>query len=505
MNPKDKYVFFSCDLNAKMKREFFEAIKNRNQRIIFEMYKSKDANVAEFNDPEGFSGLFKLIKQESYDIAFQVIEILKKKFSDLDFIKHLNACTPSGSNLIHEAAVNGSIEMIQFLIDNGTDLHAVTNAGLTATHIACQEDHLPLVIYLVERLGLDSNLTDKRNSLPLHWASYFSSVNCVKYLITKCDNLNAADIDGNTFLHLAAVSRSVKVMKILVYAGVSIFTKNKSDRNALELCIFKGFKEEEQYLRQVSSNWGLCSVNPSKENGKSRMNIYLFFILHLVFELLMYLLILPHYDSYKPTFIATSTIAILMGVYISLLVIDPMSQEDLKYLKVDLLNLINRNKPLNNICFKCCIRSESLDQKYYMTTHCIICDQCVLEFNHHCFWANKCIGKRNLFIFYTFLLALAINLIVLIIFSYILLNSPGINSPPLYQLFNVPFQDSPEIINAVCAIVFGFSILFLCPVLFLIGMHAWNEISSLFDTPIIKYSYAEDIDNLELKEKLISN
>ena len=86
-----------------------------------------------------------------------------------------------------------------------------------------------------------------------------------------------------------------------------------------------------------------------------------------------------------------------------------------------------------------------------------------------------------------------------------MLNSQDIHSPLLFHIFSVPFQNSPTVINIICAIVFGFCLFFLCPVLFLIGMHAWNELSTLFDPPIIKYSYAEDVDNVELKEKLLSS
>ena len=27
--------------------------------------------------------------------------------------------------------------------------------------------------------------------------------------------------------------------------------------------------------------------------------------------------------------------------------------------------------------------------------HCSICNHCVLKFDHHCIWLNKCIGKNN--------------------------------------------------------------------------------------------------------------
>ena len=34
--------------------------------------------------------------------------------------------------------------------------------------------------------------------------------------------------------------------------------------------------------------------------------------------------------------------------------------------------------------------------------HCPDCDICILELDHHCVWTGKCIGKKNLYLFYVF-------------------------------------------------------------------------------------------------------
>ena len=38
------------------------------------------------------------------------------------------------------------------------------------------------------------------------------------------------------------------------------------------------------------------------------------------------------------------------------------------------------------------------------TSHCEICNICIEENDHHCVWTSKCIGKRNIFSFYIFLI-----------------------------------------------------------------------------------------------------
>jgi len=40
-------------------------------------------------------------------------------------------------------------------------------------------------------------------------------------------------------------------------------------------------------------------------------------------------------------------------------------------------------------CAACCSRVNQLSR------HCLICDKCVVDFDHHCKWLNNCIGAKN--------------------------------------------------------------------------------------------------------------
>ena len=462
--------------NDKVKYDFFNYISTANKEKLQEVLNNKSFDAINATDIDGNTALRKAIKQENYDIILIILNNIKNNLTDLEFVKYMNNQS-TGISLIHEVALLGNLEILQLLMDFGTDINTETEMGLNCLHIACQEDQLRFIIYLIEKLNFDPNKKDKKNSLPLHWASYYGSEHCAKYLISKTNNINALDYEGHSFLHLSVLSRNLKLIKNLIYSGVDINIKDNKGLTCIDYCKEKKYDDELKIFEELNQSCNTCTVNPTQAHKKSNFNIYLFFCFHLLIEFLLFAYILPHYNSYISFIVSSLSLITLMTIYILLIIVEPNDKYEESKLKINLLTLVEKKKPINNICYKCRMKYDIYNR--LSTTHCIICDKCIMEFNHHCFWANKCIGKNNVKLFYSFLLSLAGNFTLLAIISFGIIHSKIFSQNLLYLISDSLREgiESKQIVILISYFICSLSLLCLIPIIFLIVVHIKNEIA----------------------------
>ena len=91
------------------------------------------------------------------------------------------------------------------------------HAKLTALHLAAVGDHLEVVKWLIEKVGMNANVLDHEKLSALHYATHTGNKELVKYLAekTKSDIYKQSET-GWTPLHMAVICEFEVLVEILV-------------------------------------------------------------------------------------------------------------------------------------------------------------------------------------------------------------------------------------------------------------------------------------------------
>ncbi|KFO70172.1 Palmitoyltransferase ZDHHC13, partial [Cuculus canorus] len=106
--------------------------------------------------------------------------------------------------LLHWAAINNRQELVKYYISKGAVVDQLGgDLNSTPLHWAIRQGHLPMVMLLL-KCGADPSLIDGEGYSSLHLAVVFQRLPIVGYLISKGQNIDTTDLNGQTPLMLAA-------------------------------------------------------------------------------------------------------------------------------------------------------------------------------------------------------------------------------------------------------------------------------------------------------------
>ena len=326
-------------------------------------------------------------------------------------------------------------------------------------NIAIKQNKYFSIIFFYEQLQIYSskNVIDIPNEnqiTPLHFSCSIGNKNIMDLLLNLGADINYKDKNGYTPLHYAVLSEHETIIKKLIIRGADKFIKDNNNMTPYDLCqindnnYLKSFLFHQNCFKRIFIG---DKIMPIMKNNKNKFRgIYNYFLISfnsflILIKLIILLVLYYFFNSKSISFFDFNTDHFFN------------EKDDNNLFKTvslnDFFTCINNNCKIEFsiiiislvidillfailMVFKCCSNKiflekksnsevESLAQLYEINkdicvncripinkkiNHCLICERCVKNWDHHCFWLNICINNENYFKFKIFIILLALFL-----------------------------------------------------------------------------------------------
>ena len=368
-----------------------------NREIINYIYSiiSKTTET-KFRITENRKGIFHYAaySNKCYPIIF-FHEKLQKFFKKITII---DVPSELGITPLHCACIQGSKNAVDLLLDLGANINARDNEGNNCLHYAVISNNASLLKKLLVR-GADKTIVNERNQLPIDLARENNYGKIVDILSAKNSFIQNPCSENHEITGLRSSHNNITLFVIILFMGIGkwiylsrlyiVYEKNmKMDviPFVYEIEVIKDlcYYGNDQTYKDCNIDDNL--IEKYYNNTKAaRM------ILKNVTELFDKSTF--GYNFLENSYVIAWAISIL-EIIVLFFILKFLCFSSHIFIKKksykkqnSLIKLFESNK---NICVKC--RTAKDDT----TVHCIVCNGCVREFDHHCSWLNICISRQNL-------------------------------------------------------------------------------------------------------------
>ena len=134
-----------------------------------------------------------------------------------------------------ELAAEGNLNELTKAVDLSQIDHKY-EFGFTLLHYAAKDNRLEVIEYLVSS-GCDINAVDDEEQTPLHKSAMFGNAEAVELLVGKGANVNQIDNNGNTPLHVVIMGGGdFGIAKVLIEKA-NLGIQNNDDQNVLHVAV----------------------------------------------------------------------------------------------------------------------------------------------------------------------------------------------------------------------------------------------------------------------------
>ena len=492
--------------------EIFDSISANDINKISQFILNKDNKIWEIKKPENLTVLHNACALDKTDVIITIIEKTKirlgldnksnitseeKSQNEKIFKDFINEQTEGDNQTaLHYASFRGNIKIIKLLIANHADINSLTHTGYNMIHKAAMGNKPSAIIYFNKKYNMSLEDTDENQMNALHLAVRNGMENSVIFLLSLGLNPNFKDKDGNTALHYAVKKSNSRIIKKLLQRGAD---RNIPDFKYKMTPVMLARNNVE--IIEIFREKGICEKlffkpDISKKTLCSNKNMILFIVLHLVIILLVFFILLPYFNSNIFSSIYIIISAFVFILYISLSFSNPGKMINNEY--NDLLDIVEKGNDAEDFCPYCLVKNN------FRSKHCLICQNCIDEFDHHCFWVGNCIGKNNYKLFFIFLIYILLNTLYNIgVNIYYLATEIGTeNIQEDYKAFPGFYFGNCFLYNNIFRIIVSISIFIIC-ILFFIPL--FNLFRMQLNTALEKRQIRideEEYERMQLREKL---
>ena len=145
----------------------------------------------------------------------EVLKLLRKNGADFS-IKDNQGYTPFLRSVASESASDDIEEnVLEYLLNEGSDINAVDKNGASAMHLAIRRGTIRVLECLVKK-GADKDLADNQGCTPLMDALRSRKEEYAKYLLNQGADITIKNYRGWTALHHAVFHREVEVIRLIL-------------------------------------------------------------------------------------------------------------------------------------------------------------------------------------------------------------------------------------------------------------------------------------------------
>ncbi|KAL5664699.1 hypothetical protein ACJX0J_024807, partial [Zea mays] len=332
---------------------------------------------------------------------------------------NVNAIDHTGQTALHWSAVRGHVQVAELLLKEGAKVDATDLYGYQTTHVAAQYGQTTFLCHIVAKWNADHDVPDNDGRSPLHWAAYKGFADTMRLLLFLGAYSTRQDKEGCTPLHWAAIRGNLESCTVLVQAGKKedLMVQDNTGLTPAQLAADKNHRQVAFFLGNARSIHERGCVGNSYFVKLSKIGLapLLWCIIIALMVVYIHSIILEDYNT-KMTVIFG--LFAWLGVFLAsvgLVMFYRCSRKDPGYINKNIRDSQNQrdDEPLlkmgldspelldgnwSRLCITCKI------VRPVRSKHCSTCDRCVEQFDHHCPWVSNCIGKRNKWDFFMFLI-----------------------------------------------------------------------------------------------------